>query len=85
MDAPDQMLHSEGVCWQLDIMTYYSDMCTHKGKPSVTKTHDKKDPAKVLILAVNMMLTVQCTCALPSPSKFFAQVKLKPGGGSKRT
>ena len=31
MDAPDELLLSEGVCRQLDIVMYHKDVCPHKG------------------------------------------------------
>ena len=42
MDAPDQLLFSEGVCRQLDIVTYHKDVCTHKGKPSMDKHRTRR-------------------------------------------
>ena len=81
MDALDQLLPSEGICRQLGIVTYHKDVCTHKGKLSVEQTHEKKDQAKVSTVAVNMMQTVHL---LPHQS-IVAQVKVEPGGNSKRT
>ena len=56
-------------------------MRIHKGKLSVEQTHERKDQAKVLTVAVNMMQTVHL---LPHQS-IVAQVKVEPGGNSKRT
>jgi len=49
MDAPDELLLSEGVCRQLDIVTYHKDVCPRREDH---KMNDKK------MVQVNMVKTV---------------------------
>ena len=65
MDAPDQLLLSEGVCQQLGIVSYHRDVCSHGGdvcshggahKTGHT-TNKEKEEVKVAT-RVNMLRTV---------------------------
>ena len=53
MDAPDELLLSEGVCRQLDIVTYHKDVCPRK------VDRKGKDEKKVKTVRVNMVQTVR--------------------------
>lgn len=55
MDAPDQLLLSEGVCRQLDILTYHNDVERWQGRHeeaarSSGKVSPETEEAKVLMV-----------------------------------
>ena len=57
MDAPDQLLLSEGVCRQLGIVTYHKDVCSPNG---ARHTNRKREGVK-LTTHVNMInRALQC-------------------------
>ena len=53
LDAPDELLLSEGVCRQLDIVTYHKDVYPRKGNRGAN------DEKKVKTVRVNMVQTVR--------------------------
>ena len=78
MDAPDQLLLSEGVCRQLGIVNYHRDVCSHGGgvcsHGGTHKTgHTNKEEEEVKVATrVNMLRTVQSIAV---------QVKIEPSDG----
>ena len=74
MDAPDQLLLSEGVCRQLSIVTYHKDVCSPNGD---RHTNRKREGVK-LTTRVNMIRTIHL---LPHQS-IAVQVKIDPSVGN---
>ena len=75
MDAPDELLLSEGVCRQLGIVTYHKDVHSHKGSGQVG---DDKGTDRVKTVHVNMVQTVHF---LPHQS-IAVQVKIDKNEGT---
>ena len=57
MDAPDQLLLSEGVCRQLGIVNYHKDVCSHSEVHKARRADKKEEKVKVTT-HVNMVRTV---------------------------
>ena len=57
MDAHDQLLLSEGVCRQLDILTYHPDMQLWRGRKK--KQPSTQTQAQVPSVSVRLVQTVQ--------------------------
>ena len=78
MDAPDQLLLSEGVCRQLDIVTYHKDVRPHKEAQGAKHSSGKKTQADSSMAQVNMTRTVHL---LPHQS-IIVEVRINPNYGT---
>ena len=74
MDAPDQLLLSEGVCRQLSIVTYHQDV-------SATQKDRRTDKEKEGVRAVTQVNMVRTIYLLPHQS-MAVPVKIKTSGGN---
>ena len=79
MDAPDQLLLSEGVCRQLGIVSYHKDVCSHS-ETHKARHADKKEEEVKVTTQVNMVRMVH----LLHHQSIAVQVKIESSDGDGR-
>ena len=70
MDAHDQLLLSEGVCRQLEILTYHPDVEVWRGR----RPKKEADNPKVPTVRVNVVDTIE----IPPQQQVIVQVRAQP-------